>query len=285
MAINSWRIRSLKAVLREALKSSGVSAREAGRRLDVSHMRVSRWLDDDEPAPTAADVARFLTAIVVVGEEYDRIVAMAEATGDDWLVSGPPGINPQLAAVLACERDAIRITECAPSVFPGLLQIRDYARSIIATGGSGLAAQEVETRVMMRIARGDAVTRRTKPVKFDVLIGLQAIHANVGGPQIMADQLAHVADLGQRDNITIQAVDMSGDWTPAHAGAFVIYEFDGMPTAVYLEHYRSGALVVEEDDVAAYQTAAETLRRVAMSPDDTARLIASVIPDSMETTK
>lgn len=241
-------------------------------------MRVSRWLDDKEPAPSAADVARLLNEIGLAGDEFHRIVQLAEDTGDDWLVSGPAGINPQLAAVLACERDAIRITECAPTVFPGLLQIRDYARSIIA-GGAGLDQEEIETRLTWRIARGDALTRRTGAVDFTAFIGLPAIHANIGGQQVMADQLAHVADLSRRhDNVNIQAVDLSDGWTPMHAGAFVIYEFESMPAAVYLEHYRSGALVVEEDDVTAYQTAAEDIRRVAMSPADTLGLIAKRYP-------
>ena len=99
----------------------------------------------------------------------------------------------------------------------------------------------------------------------------------------MTDQLMHVAEMARRDNVTIQAVDLSRDWNPAHAGAFVIYEFDGMPPVVYLEHFSSGALLVEESDVAAYKTAAEEIRRVAMSPADTLGLIASVIPTEVET--
>ena len=275
MSTVSWRARSLKQVLRDTLKSADVSGREAAKRLGVPPMRVSRWLDDKEPAPSAANVAHLLEKIGVTGDELRRIVQLAQDTGDDWLVSGPPGINPQLAAVLACERDAVRITECAPTAIPGLLQIRDYARGIIAT--TGLDRHEIETRVTWRIARGDSLTRRTDPVDFTAFIGLPAIHATIGGQRVMDDQLEHVAVLSRRhSNITIQAVDMSKGWTPMHAGAFVIYEFDGMPTAVYLEHYRSGALVVEEDDVAAYQAAAEDIRRVAMSPADTLGLIANV---------
>jgi len=283
MSTVSWRARSLKTALRDALEQADVSGREAAKRLGVSPMRVSRWLDYREAAPSAADVSRLLEAIGVTGDDAYRIIQLADAAGDDWLLSGPPGINPQLAAVLACERDAIRITECAPTVVPGLLQIRDYARSIIGSGG--LERHEVETRVTWRIARSDALTRRTNPVDFTAFIGLPAIHATIGGARVMGDQLAHVIDFGRRGNVTIQAVDMSGDWTPMHAGAFVIYEFETMPPAVYLEHYRSGALVTEEDDVAAYQTAAEKVRRGAMSPADTLELIANAIPRDMETTK
>jgi hypothetical protein len=259
-----------------------MSAREVGRQLDVSHMKIGRWINE-ETIPSPEDVSALLAVLGVTGDERERILSMARATESDWLVSGPPGINPQLASVMECERDAQRITEWAPLVTPGLLQTSDYARAVISRGGAGLPDHEIETRVMMRIARRDAITRR-EPVELNAVIGLPAIHGLIGGSDVMADQLAHVADLARRDNVTVQALDLGGDWLSAHAGPFILYEFRDMPATVYLEHYRSGAFLVDEDDVAAYRSAAEEIRREAMSPDDTAGLIASVI-SSREITK
>lgn len=291
MATNLWRARALKAVLRETLKGRGVSAREAARRLDVSHTRVNDWLSADKPAPAATDVSRLLTAIDVTGDEFTRIVRMAETAGSDWMIGGTPGVNPQLAAALACEQDAglVRITECAPIVWPGLLQTGDYARNIIADlSATKLPEFELQTRVMLRIARADVITRKREPVEFHAFVGLPAIHGGIGGPQVMADQLEHVLDMGSRlDNVTVQAVNLSGHATFAHAGAWLLYEFEeDLPAAVYHEHLSSCAVLIEETDVAAYKSAAETLRREAMSPDATAELIASVIPrDYGEITK
>lgn len=287
MATNLWRARALKAVLRETLKSAGVSAREAARRLNVSHTWMNDQLAADKPAPSATDVSRILTAIEVTGDQYDRIVRMAETAGSDWMIGGTPGINPQLAAVLACEQDAglSRVTECAPLVFPGLLQTGDYARGIIASDVTDLPDYEIQTRVMLRIARAEAITRKRAPIQFHALIGTTAITGGVGGPQVMADQLEHALDIGRLDNVTLQAVDLSGEYTRAHAGAWILYEFHDLPSAVYLEHQSTCAVLVEEAEVAAYKSAAETLRREAMSPEATAELIASVIPRNQENTK
>ena len=284
MATISWRARSLKAALRSALEGSGMSRRAVAERLDVSHTKVNRWLSDDWPPPNATDTARLLTGIGVTGDEWDRVVSIANAADADWLVAGPPGINPQLASVLECERYAVRIFEWQPLVWPGLLQSADYARAVIASVGD-LAPAEVETRVMMRIGRRDAITR-ARPVEFAAVVGMPAVRGRIGGPAVMADQLSHVRDVAARDNVTIQVMDLAGDWTPGHPGAFILYEFaDDMPPTVYLEHYRSGAFLVDEADVAAYKAAAETLRRVAMSPDESAGLIADAIPSTtMETT-
>jgi transcriptional regulator with XRE-family HTH domain len=276
MARNSRRARSLAAVLKDVLKRSRLSEREVAPLLGVSNMTINRWVNG-ETTPSAEQVASFLTAVGVVGDEKDRVLAIARAPESDWLVSGPAGINPQLAIVMDCERDASRITEWSPLVLPGLLQTSDYARSVISRGSGNLAPQEIKTRVMMRIARRDAITG-AKPVDFTALIGLPAIHGGIGGPQVMAEQLRYLTEMAERSNVTIRAFDLGGEWCPAHAGPFILYEFDDMPPQVYLEHHRSGALVVDDQDVAAYQIAVEQMKEMAMSPDRTAGLIADVIP-------
>lgn len=246
-------------------------------------MKVNRWLDETEPPPSAEDTASFLAAINLTGDERDRILTIARSADPDWIVSGPPGINPQLASVMECERYATCITECAPLVFPGLLQTGDYARAIISRGSPHLTEQEVDNLVMIRVARREALTR-VEPVDFTAFIGTPAIYGGIGGQKVMANELTQVLDLARRGNVTIQAFDTTGDWTPALAGPFILYEFDNLPAAVYLEHHRSGALLVDPADVADYKTAAETIRREAMSPDQSAGLIADAIPN-METTE
>lgn len=284
MATISWRARSLKAALRSALEDSGMSRRSVAERLNISHTKVNRWLSDDWPAPNEADTASLLVCVGVTGAQRDRVLSIARAADADWMVSGPPGINPQLAGVLECERDAVRIFEWQPLVWPGLLQSSDYARAVIARSGD-LSDAEIAARVMMRLARRDALTR-ARPVDFTAVVGMPAVTGRIGGLEVMADQLSHVRDVTARDNVTIQVLDLGGDWTPGHPGAFILYEFgDDMPPTVYLEHYRSGAFLVDEADVAAYKDAAETLRREAMSPTATAGLIADAIPrSSLETT-
>lgn len=284
MAMSARRVRQLAAVLRDARDRAGVSNREIARRLDISHTGVNTWLHETDPKPPKTeDVAALLGVIDVTGEERDRILQLARSDDADWLLSGPPGMNPQLATVMECERDATTITAWAPLVIPGLLQTSDYARSVISRGSPNLSPHEVDSMVMVRNARRDILVRR-HPVTLHAFVGLPALHGGIGGTAVMADQLKHVLDMSRRGNVTIQALDLSGDWHPAHAGQFVIYEADSLPPTVYLEHHRSGAFLDSESDVAAYQTAAEQIRREAMSPDVTAGLIADVITRSLETT-
>lgn len=245
-------------------------------------MRVQRWLDEHEPAPDAENTADLLRAIELDDAERDRILRIAHGTDTDLLVSGPPGINPQLASVLECERFATRIFEFQLAWWPGLLQCSAYARALISRDGTA-SPQEIESRVMIRNARRDILTRKTDPVVFDAVVGTPAIAGEFGGPAVMAAQLEHVRDVANLDTVTVQAARIGTDWTPG--GPFIIYEFDDMPTTVYLEHSLTSAFLVERDVVDAYKDTADLLRREAMSPTATAGLIADAIPNSsLETT-
>jgi transcriptional regulator with XRE-family HTH domain len=284
MAMSARRARQLAAVLRDVLERSGMSRRQIAERLDIGRNKVNAWFAENDPnPPTSEQVAAVLALLEVVGDERDRIVRLARSDEPDWLMSGPPGMNPQLALVMECERDATTVTAWAPLVIPGLLQTSDYARAIISRGSPNLDPHVLDSMVMVRNGRRDILVRRN-PVTLHAYVGLPAIHGGIGGPDVMADQLAHVLEMSKRDNVTIQAFDLAGDWYPAHAGQFVIYEAAGLPPTVYLEHHRSGAFLDSESDVSAYQAAADQIRREAMSPDQTAGLIADIITRAQETT-
>jgi transcriptional regulator with XRE-family HTH domain len=272
---------TLAAVLREARERTGISVRELARRLHVAHTTVSRW-ESGKTVPSAEDVSAALACLQIAGEERESILTLARGSiADDWLASGPPGMSKQLAGVMECERTATHITEWAPLVIPGVLQTSAYMRAMLARGT--LSPGEVETRVVVRTARRDAFARRLNPTRLVALIGEPAIHGGIGGPTVMADQLRHLLDVAQWDTVTLQIVSVSGEWHPGHAGPFLLYEFDqGMRTIVYLEHHRSGAFLVEENDLKDYRAAVDTIRRVGMSPEASQELIAHLIT-TMET--
>lgn len=275
MATISWRARALKAALRSALKESGMSARKVAEKLDVHHSKVNRWLADDGPAPNVEDTTSFLVCINVTGDEKERVMSIARAADTNWMVAGPPGVDPQLASVLECERYASRIFEFQLVWWPGLLQSGDYARALMAQDGT-IKPDEVEARVMIRNARRDVLTRVSKPVRFDAVVGLPAIHGRFVSDEVRATQLGHVQSLCELDNVTVRAADIGTQRTPG--GPFIIYWSDNMPTTVYLEHTQSSVFIVKPDVVRIYTDLAEQLRREAMSPEDTSRLIANAIP-------
>jgi hypothetical protein len=244
--------------------------REVSRRLGISHSVISYW-ENSKRVPRLEDVASYLTAVGVTGNDREAILDLGRhADAQNWLTVGIPGISQQLAGTMECERAASAITDWSPHVITGLLQTSDYARAII--GGGSLPANEVEARVLVRMGRRDVITR-SNPVRMTAFVGEAALHEMIGGPQVMADQLRFLVKLGESDTISVQIVRSYQGWHPGLNGPFVLYDFDGAPSIVLLEHHRTGAFVTEPDDIAGYKSAVDRINRLAMSPADSLTLI------------
>lgn len=268
------RIKALAAALRAAREAADLGQRELARQLDIRHATLSNW-ENAKRVPRPEDVASVLTAIGVNGQERERIIELARhAHEPNWLTAGIPGASQQLAGAMECETTATTITEWEPWTVPGLLQTSDYARAIIASGE--MSRTEVETLVHVRMGRRDVLTRE-QPVELVALIGQAAIVDYVGSAEVMAGQLRHLQKMARLDTVSIQVVPSGVGWHPGRMGPFVLFDFADTPSIVHLEHHRSGVFLSNVKDVEAYKTAVRTLRRVAMSPEDSAELIAEAI--------
>lgn len=269
----SPRARALASAMRDARKGAELGVREVARRLGVQHSTVSYW-ETGKRCPRIEDVGGYLATIGLSGAERERILDIArEVSQQSWLADGTPGMTNGLAGVLECERTAELITDWSPLVVPGLLQTGEYSRAIIGAFG----ATDVEPRVLMRAGRREILSKN-QPVTLHALIGEPALQQPVGGQEVLTEQLRHLQKVAEWDNVTIQLVRTRTDWHPGVAGPFVLYEFPDSPPIVHLEHHRSSAFLYDEEDLAAYREAADSLRReVAMSPEASAELIADVI--------
>jgi transcriptional regulator with XRE-family HTH domain len=276
----SPRARALSAALREAREQAEIGQRELARQLGIAHPNLSYW-ERGVRTPAVEDVAAILAKLSITGAQRDRILELARnAAEPNWLTSGVPGMSPGLAGVLDCEQTATAITDWSPLVLPGLLQTSDYARAIFHAGD--LPANSVRPRVMMRMSRRDVLTRRN-PARLLALIHERAVREVIGDKAVMADQLRHIHQMADHENVTVQVVQSGTGWHPGLAGPFILFDFPSSPSIVHLEHHRSSAFLYDDKDVEDYQAAAATVRGVAMSPADSSELIASVITE-LETT-
>lgn len=267
------RTRALATLLREARDSSGLSVRGLAGKLGVAHTTVSRW-ETGFNVPNLADVATALAHLGVSGAERTKILAVAQdASQPDWLASGMSEAVGG-AAITDMERTATNMTEWSPLLVPGLLQTADYARAILAR--STRPGPDVETRVLVRLGRRDALTR-PRPMRLAAMVGEPALYGGIGGNEVMLDQLRHLLAMTRTPTVTVRVAPVSSDWHPGLMGSFILYNFDGDPPIVYLEHYRADAFLYHPGDVAGFQDASETLGKLALSPDDTRDAIEQAI--------
>lgn len=269
--------RELGAELRVLREHRGLTTRELARRVGTSHANISHWETGARPVPMDRLIA-MLDVLSVGVDDRERLLGLRrKAEGPGQLVAGVPSIGQQLAQLIEYERTAKRITDVSPLILPGMLQTADYARAVLGDG------PDTETRVKLRVGRREELTRRRNPVEFVSFIDSEVLVRPYAPPDVMLDQLMHLLRMAEMPNVTIQVVPSTQPgWNPMMAGPFILLEFPTATPIVHLEHYRASAFLWEEQDVAAFVTAPNEIRKRAMAPDRTSRVIED-IAKGMET--
>lgn len=247
-------------------------AKAMGR--NVSH--VSRW-ESGKLFIEEAELEQFLR---LVGADAERTMEALrlhrDAADPNWLL---PGVGRDLAVVREYEDAANRITNYQPLQIPGPLQIEAYADGMIQAAGA--TEEQAEDLLAFRMARRDFYL--SGGFRFEAIIGEQAIRYPTCTRPIAVEALRDLLKAAQLDHISVCVLPFTHSWYPARAGSFMLIESETGTPAVHLEHYRSSSTLTDKHDVRDYQDAAEALRRDAMGPIASMRLIADVA-DKLEST-
>jgi len=163
---------------------------------------------------------------------------------------------------------------------PGLLQTEAYATAVHRAALMNADEGEISKQVAVRMARQHRLTEPDAPQVW-VVLNEAVIRRLVGDRGVMHAQLVKLSELSGAPNVIIQILPFSAGAHPAMDSAFSVVTFDP-PTAgdvVYFE-YPSGALYLElPDDVARYRLMFDHLRAMALSPEDSRRLLARSAED------
>ncbi|MFE9745731.1 helix-turn-helix domain-containing protein [Saccharothrix saharensis] len=126
-------------------------------------------------------------------------------------IGGP--IAPWLRRILDVEAIATEALYSSFELIPAVLQTEYYTRALMA--GVGLSGEVLEKNLHLRLERQALLTDREPPLKLWAVISEPAFRANIGGPEIMRDQLKHVLAMTELDNVVVQVM-------PQGAGAHAL---------------------------------------------------------------
>ncbi|WP_053641768.1 MULTISPECIES: helix-turn-helix domain-containing protein [unclassified Streptomyces] len=156
----------------------------------------------------------------------------------------------------------------------GLLQTDAYARAVLgARTEDGLDA-----KVAARIDRQRILDRETPPLLW-VILSEAVLHQEIGGREVMREQLAHLLRMQEREWVKIQILPFE---VGAHAGlmgSFTLLRFEDDPDLVYTEDFVQGHMTA---DSAAFREGSlryDHLRAAALSVEKSAELIARVMEE------
>lgn len=177
------------------------------------------------------------------------------------------------------EPRAISISAWSPTVVPGLLQTASYARALLREGDPRASDEEVATLVRARMARQE-VLKGTSPPDFSVVICESVLRRNVGGPDVMREQLSALLAHGTQRTTVLQVMPLSAETHGLMDGSMSILTTVDEPPVIYTEGIRSGTIIEDPSTVRLLARSYDVLTASALSRDASAHLIRKLLEAS-----
>jgi transcriptional regulator with XRE-family HTH domain len=228
--------------LRERRERAGLTQHQLGKlavlsRSHIAHIEAGRRLPSKEDAERL-DQALNTGGVFVRFLPDGRLAAFFEEVAD---------LEPQ----------AVMIREFANSLVPGLLQTDAYARSVFARGFPRLSDEQCADNVRTRLDRAKILENCLVPEVW-ALLDEAVLRRPVGGPQAMAEQLRHIAAMGDR-RIRVHVLPFG---VGAHAlleSGVTLMRFMDMAPLAYVEGLHTGTVLdspaVVEQSLVSYDLA------------------------------
>jgi transcriptional regulator with XRE-family HTH domain len=133
---------------------------------------------------------------------------------------------------LDIEGQAHAILQWQPLLVPGLLQTADYARAIFVAEVAD--SDKVTELVAVRLAR-QAIFDRTDPPHTVFVLDELVLRRLIGSPAIMSVQLAHMAEMSERPNVSIHVLPSENGANAGLFGAFSRIFVEGEPDLLHMD--------------------------------------------------
>ncbi|QHC22303.1 helix-turn-helix domain-containing protein [Streptomyces sp. GS7] len=255
--------RQLGRYLRDLRNRARLTVRTASRKLEWSEAKLWR-IESGQTSLRSLDVEAMCKIYGAPAELTTALMGLAKETkARGWWHAYGDVIPEGFDLYIGLEEAASQLDWYESDLMPGLLQTDDYAKAIISADHPDESADEIDSRVNLRIARQILITRTTEPPTLNVALNEAVLRHSIGGCDVMAEQLNHLAEVSELPNVTIKVVPFgAGLHHGVMTGQFTILRFplngEGRPSeppTVYRDGY-TGALYLDKQHEAERYTAA-----------------------------
>jgi transcriptional regulator with XRE-family HTH domain len=265
--------RELGIRLGKLRSDKGLTAQQVAEHLMCKAAKVRR-MEAGFRAGTLRDVRDLCDLYGVTSEaERSRIMKLAEGGKQPgWWQS----YELTYDKYVGLEEDAVVISGFQSSVIHGLLQTADYARAGHEGAMPRLRPNQIEKQIEAKLTRQRILTRDNPP-RLTVVLDEAALCRMVGGRQVMAVQLNKILEMSAWPNIVVQVLAFEHGAHPALESNFTILELPNQtPGIVYVEGLIGATYLEQAKDLKGYNNIFNELQSIALSPADTADLIAEL---------
>jgi transcriptional regulator with XRE-family HTH domain len=266
--------RQLGSRLLELRRKAGLSGADLARLLNTNQPRISR-IETGRTVPSLDDVRAWAEATNATADEVAELGALVgrlATQATSWRILHRLGLTQRQREIGELEREATAILVFQPTMVPGLLQVADYARRVMAQGNPSSQA-DLGQAVAERMERQTILYDQGK--HFEFLITEGALRWRPGPPELMAAQLDRLVSVASLPNVALGVLMLDQEAPDAYLHPFVIFELEG-DTLVTVETLSAELQVNEPQEIEVYRRTLERYRGSALWADNAIQTIRAL---------
>lgn len=272
------RSRRLGARLGRYRTERGMSGAALAAKLGIGQPQLSR-LETGKAKITSTTLER-LVAVLGISETNARKLdeLRRRSTEPGWWQDYGDILSEPVEMLIELEVEACWIRSYEGHVIPGLLQTRDYAERIITAGSMHMRVADIDRYLELRMRRQK---RLVEGMRFTAILSEAAIRQQVGGPDILREQLRHINRAVREFDVTVQVVPFTADAHAALGDSFVIIQWpdERDPEAVYVDGLTSWTVHERAGAIREYVHAFASVQAQALPPRESLDMIYAVIKE------
>ncbi|MFF2407185.1 Scr1 family TA system antitoxin-like transcriptional regulator [Streptomyces sp. NPDC058092] len=189
-----------------------------------------------------------------------------------WLEDLETKYADHFAVMAELERQATLIQQFALSLVPGLLQTDGYARALFRAYRPNHRQEDLDRDVVIRTERARILDEPLNPVLWTML-DEAVLRRQVGGPQVMAEQLRKIADMAEAGRLRLHVLPFGVGAHALQQSLLSLLGFADSAPVAYVEGFLTGNLMDDPALVRSSQTAYDLALSDAMSHQESLALV------------
>jgi transcriptional regulator with XRE-family HTH domain len=267
----------VRLALRDAREARGLTQGQVAEAMEWSLSKVMR-IESGEVTISPNDLRPLLSHLgITAGAATDLLEgARAARRRRQWSDEARfrEHLTPATRQLIQYEAEATQIRHLYTTIIPGRLQTPEYAKVILGKYRSELVELDIEVRFEARMRRRSELLARKDPPNIYLLLDESALRREVGGPAVMAKQLADLLARSKDKGFLIRVVPYSLDAPLPMFGSYEILDLGGLNNAImYRESYLSDEIVDDPAKVKLHQDIFEELWEASLDEVTSARLV------------
>jgi transcriptional regulator with XRE-family HTH domain len=263
--------RKLGAKLRRLREDAGHTLEAAAPMLDKTRSALQRI----ESGETRPDV-HLVRSMMDLYDIYDPCLLdeVREALKPPWYRT----YGKQNLGYVDVETEAAQVIQFMLIDVPGLLQTESYMRALFSTA-PGRTQRELDDVVAVRLIRQLRLTDEDRPLELVAIVHEIALRREIGGPEVMREQLMHLVEMSRLPTVTLHVVPLSEGrhWIPNGEIDLLGFPDPEDQELLYVEHPAGSLHIEDPQKVQEAKLMFEQLRTDALTPADSVALIERLI--------